>query len=92
MRTLLIDNYDSYTYNLFQVIAEVNGGASPATRAGRRLGLKLVISNMITCCYGRHGVWASVQRRHALGTLLGVPRSHSPAPFVPRRDTSGIQQ
>ncbi|MEU5160245.1 aminodeoxychorismate synthase component I [Streptomyces sp. NPDC020875] len=24
MRTLLIDNYDSYTYNLFQLIAEVN--------------------------------------------------------------------
>ncbi|GFJ94055.1 hypothetical protein Prum_076970 [Phytohabitans rumicis] len=25
MRTLLLDNYDSYTYNLFQLIAEVNG-------------------------------------------------------------------
>ncbi|KUO15309.1 aminodeoxychorismate synthase component I [Streptomyces dysideae] len=25
MRTLLVDNYDSYTYNLFQLIAQVNG-------------------------------------------------------------------
>ena len=28
LRTLLIDNYDSYTYNLFQLIAEVHGGMS----------------------------------------------------------------
>lgn len=27
MRTLLIDNYDSYTYNLFQLLAAVNGQA-----------------------------------------------------------------
>lgn len=25
VRTLLIDNYDSYTYNIFQILAEING-------------------------------------------------------------------
>ena len=28
LQTLLIDNYDSYTYNLYQLLAEVNGGKS----------------------------------------------------------------
>jgi para-aminobenzoate synthetase len=29
LRTLLIDNYDSYTYNLAHYLAEVNGGTAP---------------------------------------------------------------
>jgi len=33
MSTLLIDNHDSYTFNLFQLIAEVNGGAAPLAAA-----------------------------------------------------------
>ncbi|MEO8689248.1 MAG: aminodeoxychorismate synthase component I [Solirubrobacteraceae bacterium] len=32
MRTLIIDNYDSYTYNLFQLISEVNGDEAVVVR------------------------------------------------------------
>lgn len=32
MRTLLVDNYDSYTYNLFQLIADVNGAEPTVLR------------------------------------------------------------
>ncbi|GIF16716.1 aminodeoxychorismate synthase component I [Actinoplanes teichomyceticus] len=32
MRTLLVDNYDSYTYNLFQLIAMVNGAEPVVVR------------------------------------------------------------
>ncbi|HEX5610375.1 MAG TPA: aminodeoxychorismate/anthranilate synthase component II [Solirubrobacterales bacterium] len=32
MRTLLIDNYDSFTYNLYQLLAEVNGSEPVVVR------------------------------------------------------------
>ena len=32
-RTLLIDNHDSYTFNLYQLIAKVNGGANSSIYA-----------------------------------------------------------
>ncbi len=32
MKTLIIDNYDSYTYNLFQLISEVNGDEAVVVR------------------------------------------------------------
>jgi para-aminobenzoate synthetase len=36
MRTLLVDNYDSYTYNLFQLLAEVNGREPVVVRNDER--------------------------------------------------------
>lgn len=36
IRTLLIDNYDSYTYNLFQLLAQVNGAVPEVVRNDER--------------------------------------------------------
>src|SRR5260370_42049829 len=40
MRTLLIDNHDSYTYNLFHLLASVNG-AEPVVLANDAPGLRV---------------------------------------------------
>ena len=41
MQTLLVDNYDSYTFNLFQLIAEVNGVEPIAVRNDEPLEVPL---------------------------------------------------
>ena len=85
MKTLLIDNYDSFTYNLFQLLAEVNGEEPLVVRndeAGwdelARLGCDNVV---ISPGPGRpeqvedFGVCADAIRRAAL-PLLGVCIGH----------------
>ena len=42
IKTLLIDNYDSYTYNLFQLIADVNGGVCSVACASCGAGCETV--------------------------------------------------
>ena len=49
LKTLLVDNYDSYTYNLFQLISEVNGGkAGTASRASSG-ALQHTVSVLTSC-------------------------------------------
>ena len=43
VRTLLIDNYDSYTFNLFHLLGEVNGGVEPIVVRNDELSWKELV-------------------------------------------------
>lgn len=69
LRTLLIDNYDSYTYNLFQLIAEVNGGAA----AGSRSGVTALIAKPSLAC--EEGAKPNTPGLHSLAAALSSCRA-----------------
>lgn len=85
MRTLLIDNYDSYSYNLFQLIAEANG-VEPVVVANDVAGVDRLdlasFDNIVISPGPGHparpgdfGVCAEVVRRTSV-PLLGVCLGH----------------
>jgi para-aminobenzoate synthetase len=47
MRTLLIDNYDSYTFNLFDLLGDVNG-SEPVVARGDELSWEELASSVPT--------------------------------------------
>jgi len=85
LKTLLIDNYDSFTYNLFQLLAEVNGEEPVVVRNDEaswdelaRLGCDNVVISPGPGRPGRvedFGVCAEAIRRSAM-PLLGVCIGH----------------
>jgi para-aminobenzoate synthetase len=85
MRTLLIDNYDSYTYNLFQLIAGVNGEEPVVVRNDEVDGAELDLSSFDNVVIspgpghpakaGDFGVSADVIARTEI-PLLGVCLGH----------------
>ena len=59
VKTLILDNFDSYTFNLYQLLGQINGGTTTATRDGiRSAALLFCMShapaaawrNAWTCC------------------------------------------
>ncbi|CAI7764690.1 unnamed protein product, partial [Closterium sp. NIES-54] len=91
MRTLLIDNYDSYTFNLYHLLADVNGVPPVVVRNDevswpylrdlllhRRLFHAIVISPGpgTPCCPADIGVCADVLRECTDIPILGVCMGH----------------
>ncbi|KAL6010287.1 hypothetical protein ACLOJK_000718 [Asimina triloba] len=70
LRTLLIDNYDSYTYNIYQELSVVNGALPNPT-----FGTNMITPNPIT--YGA-AANTSNPMNQCPRTWLGLPSSHSP--------------
>jgi para-aminobenzoate synthetase len=85
MKTLLIDNYDSFTYNLFQLLAEVNGEEPVVVRNDEATWpelAELAFENVVISPgpgrpdrVGDFGVCGEAIR-HARAPLLGVCLGH----------------
>ena len=54
IRTLIIDNFDSYTFNLCQLLAEVNGGELEVPRNRPRM-LNWPPTSALPACSDPHG-------------------------------------
>ncbi|WP_189134685.1 aminodeoxychorismate synthase component I [Wenjunlia tyrosinilytica] len=77
MKTLLIDNYDSYTYNLFQLIAEVNGEEPVVVLNDAPAGSDLDLRNFDNVVVSPGPGHPSEPRDFGIGTALlarsGIP-------------------